>query len=46
MGLLHKKLWDKINEWEVIMTCYANSEYKLELTKEFLEEKIPYEIKK
>jgi thymidine phosphorylase len=43
---LHKKLGDKITEWEVIMTCYANSEYKLQLTKEFLEEKIPYEIKK
>ncbi len=42
---LHKKLWDKVNAWEVIMTCYANSEHKMEMAKEFLESKIPYLIK-
>ena len=34
---LHKKLWDKVKAWEVIMTCYANSEHKMEMAKEFLE---------
>ena len=42
---LHKKLWDKVNQGDILMTCYAHSENKLEITKEFLEEKIPYLVR-
>jgi thymidine phosphorylase len=40
-----KKLNKKIKEGETIMICYSNSENKMEIAKELLELKIPYEIK-
>ena len=39
---LHKKLGDKVQKWEKLITCYANSVNKLNLTKELFEEKSPY----
>ena len=36
---LHKKLWDKVKEWEVIYTMYSNSANKLNLIKEMQKEK-------
>lgn len=42
---LCKKLWDKVKEGEVLMICYANSDHKLWMTKEFLESWLPYEIR-
>jgi len=40
-----KKLNKKVREGETLMICYSNSENKMEIAKELLELKIPYEIK-
>ncbi|MBR6907835.1 hypothetical protein IKN40_05060 [bacterium] len=42
---LRKKLGDKVQEGDVIMVCYAYSESKLAMTKEYLDSGIPYLIK-
>ena len=39
---LHKRLGNKVQKWEKLITCYANSVNKLNLTKELFEEKSPY----
>jgi thymidine phosphorylase len=42
---LCKKLGDKVKEGDVLMICYAYSESKLGMTKEYLDSGLPYEIK-
>lgn len=39
---LYKKLGEKVKKGEKLMICYANSEGKLKMAKELLEEKLPY----
>ena len=42
---LCKKLGDKVKEGDVLMICYAYSDSKLAMTKEYLDSGLPYEIK-
>ena len=42
---LCKKLGDKVKKGEKLMVCYTMSEHKLTMTKEFLDDRTPYEIK-